>query len=224
MKTCNVCKQDKELNEFNANKSKPDGLQSKCKECGKRLAKEYQRDRMVALGRVCRVCNTRKSSECFQLIRGLYWKRICNECLYKTRTAEWTQEDREQRNRYNRERTRGYRRDPSKTARHVFSDSRKSDKKKGFVCDLTLDVVKEMISRECAYCGDTEIRMSLDRIDNTIGHTVRNVVPACLRCNFARGGMPYEAWLCLVPGLKEARKRGLFGDWLGKAGLVCTGR
>jgi hypothetical protein len=58
--------------------------------------------------------------------------------------------------------------------------------------------------------------MTVDRIDNNKGHLLTNVVPACLRCNLARGDMPYEAWLCLVPGLKEAREKGLFGAWIGK--------
>jgi hypothetical protein len=55
--------------------------------------------------------------------------------------------------------------------------------------------------------------MTIDRIDNEIGHTLSNVVPACIRCNYVRRDMPHEAWLCLVEGMREAVFRGLFGSW-----------
>jgi hypothetical protein len=57
---------------------------------------------------------------------------------------------------------------------------------------------------------------TIDRIDNTIGHTESNIVPACIRCNLIRKAMPHSAWMCLVPGLKEARNKKLFGDWIGR--------
>jgi hypothetical protein len=56
--------------------------------------------------------------------------------------------------------------------------------------------------------------MTLDRIDNTIGHVKTNVKPACIRCNLLRRNMPYAAWLMLVPAVKKARKFGLFDGWL----------
>jgi hypothetical protein len=57
---------------------------------------------------------------------------------------------------------------------------------------------------------------TLDRIDNSKGHTRDNVVPACIRCNYARRNMPYEAWLCLTDGMKRARELGLFKEWTGR--------
>lgn len=55
--------------------------------------------------------------------------------------------------------------------------------------------------------------MSMDRVDNSIGHTKSNVVPACIRCNYMRKDMPMEAWKFLVPYIKQAKENGLFGDW-----------
>lgn len=40
-----------------------------------------------------------------------------------------------------------------------------------------------------------------------------NVIAACLRCNYIRRDMPYSAWCLLIPGLKAARKAGLFAGW-----------
>lgn len=41
MKYCGTCKQEKELIEFNKNKSKKDGLNSICRECSKKRSKKY---------------------------------------------------------------------------------------------------------------------------------------------------------------------------------------
>lgn len=89
------------------------------------------------------------------------------------------------------------------------------DRRRGLKCDLTLEWVENAIKNGCFYCGETAVRMSLDRIDNDLGHTTDNVQPACARCNFLRGTMPYEAWVHLIPSIREAREMGLFGDWSG---------
>jgi hypothetical protein len=57
--------------------------------------------------------------------------------------------------------------------------------------------------------------MTVDRVDNDLGHLQSNVVPACVRCNHVRGQMPYEAWLMVAPGMRAAREAGLFGGWDG---------
>lgn len=66
--------------------------------------------------------------------------------------------------------------------------------------------------------------MSLDRIDNSKGHIQANVVPACIRCNYLRGSMPHEAWLNLVPTIRETRIKGLFGTWTGRARIAHRGQ
>jgi hypothetical protein len=44
MKKCLICKKSKNLEEFNKNKYKKDGRQSKCRECSKMLGKKYYQD------------------------------------------------------------------------------------------------------------------------------------------------------------------------------------
>jgi hypothetical protein len=58
--------------------------------------------------------------------------------------------------------------------------------------------------------------MTLDRKDNSKGHTQDNVNAACIRCNYARRDMPYGAWLFIVKGMREARMSGAFGTWTGR--------
>lgn len=102
------------------------------------------------------------------------------------------------------------------TWKFIWEDSRNSDKKKGLHNNLTKDFIRDLISQPCSYCSEHSIRMTLDRVNNSKGHTTDNVVQACIRCNYIRGNMPIDAWLCLKPGLKKARKEGFFGNWIGK--------
>jgi hypothetical protein len=97
----------------------------------------------------------------------------------------------------------------------ILRDSKQSDKRKNLSNDLDLEYVKLSISKPCAYCGETTLRMTLDRIDNSIGHLKSNVIQACIRCNYTRGNMPYKAWLYLVGGMRQARESGEFGTWTG---------
>lgn len=98
----------------------------------------------------------------------------------------------------------------------IFEDCRDSDRKKGRPNDLDKPFIESLISQPCSYCGETELRMTLDRVCNFGGHTKDNVVPACYRCNHTRRDMPYEAWLYLIEGMKAARQNGVFGDWASK--------
>jgi hypothetical protein len=95
----------------------------------------------------------------------------------------------------------------------VLEDCRKFDRKRGLSNDLDASFVKNELAKGCQYCGETAIRMTLDRVRNDEGHLRENVVPACLRCNLMRGSMPWKAWLFLVPKVREAREMGLFGSW-----------
>ena len=102
------------------------------------------------------------------------------------------------------------------TDRWIFTDSRRQDKKNKRDNDLDLSFIRECIKNGCQYCGETHIRMTLDRIDNTIGHTKSNVVPSCVRCNSIRMNMPYVAWLVVSKSVREANKLELFGTWIGR--------
>ena len=101
-------------------------------------------------------------------------------------------------------------------ARFILREARRSDKLRGRACDLTKAQIESLIAAGGRYCGETGLRMTLDRVDNSKGHTSDNVVPACIRCNYARRDMPYEAWLCLAGGMRRARELGLFKGWTGR--------
>ena len=102
--------------------------------------------------------------------------------------------------------------DGPERAKIIFSDLRASDRKRKLEFSLTIEDISSLINKGCSYCGDNKF-ISLDRKDNSIGHTLDNVVPCCRRCNYIRRDMPYEAWLFISPKLKEAIDLGLLGTW-----------
>lgn len=95
----------------------------------------------------------------------------------------------------------------------VFTDAVHADRKFGREYDIDLEFVRNTISNPCSYCGETKLRMTLDRVDNSKGHLKSNVLPACERCNFIRRDMPFDAWVVVSAGVKKANDLGLFGSW-----------
>ena len=145
-------------------------------------------------------------------------RNICNKCRW-VQQAEWISKNPKKIQCYvkkTQQRQKIDRKDPKNSARFILMDYVRDDRKRGLENELDLEFVKEQIAKGCSYCGETEIRMSLDRIDNTRGHTRDNVVPACHRCNYVRLNMPYEAWLGIAPAMRKAREKGAFGDWMQK--------
>lgn len=143
----------------------------------------------------CRTCESKA-----RLSRGYKTPSKQQQEVHNKRLNEWYKQ---------------MRRDPANAAKVIVKDSRNADGKKGLRDDndLTVELVQELIKNGCTYCGDRSIRMTLDRIDNKLAHTLQNVVAACYRCNMIRGNMPYDAWLNIVPAIKDTFERGLFAVW-----------
>ena len=83
--------------------------------------------------------------------------------------------------------------------RRIICAYRQKAKKQGLDYDLTKEQFKEITQQNCYYCGTKPSNISkkyhsngdyiyngLDRVDNTKGYTIDNVVPCCLRCNIAK--------------------------------------
>ena len=141
--------------------------------------------------------------------------RTCKECMYpliyqkEKSNPEMQSKRKEQRRTWKKE----SRKDPKHWARNIYHDTRKSDRKHNRDNDLSYDFIRAMINCPCPDCGRSNIRMTLDRIDNTKGHTQDNVRACCIRCNYTRGDMPYEAWKLFAEVMKKATKLGLLDNW-----------
>jgi hypothetical protein len=91
---------------------------------------------------------------------------------------------------------------------------RHNDKKRGYRNDLSRDDIGLLFSQPCFYCGRKVDKMVLDRIDNNKGHTKDNVNQSCVICNTIRMDLPYEAWVLLVPDVKEVVNSGVLDNWI----------
>lgn len=174
---------------------------------------------------ICTRCSRSKDESEFYLncTNGrTYRKRICRLCDNRARGSRkrqpWSEKclnDMGLKARKNAA-AKKRRRDPDFLPNVIVMDSRQFDKRHGLENDLNCEWVRSVIEPGCSYCGETNLRMTLDRIDNTQGHLKANVRAACVRCNYLRQDMPFEAWLLLVPAVRMAREAGTFGVWRGR--------
>lgn len=177
---------------------------------------------MHTTSKLCRLCGNTKPLEEMAVFRKggvVYYRNRCRDCEnlrgkayrdgHRVSVEKWQ--------RTKQDHLKVARRNLQHQHQFIYEDSRRSDKKAGLENDLDREFIRESIKDGCSYCGETELRMTLDRIDNAVGHLRANVVPACIRCNYTRKNMPYEAWLILGPAMRTARVAGLFGEWTGRA-------
>jgi hypothetical protein len=87
-----------------------------------------------------------------------------------------------------------------------------SDKKKGYLYDLTLDQARAIMSLPCYFCCRAEAR-GLDRIDNSKGHELSNVLPCCFKCNMILTDLPLPAKIEMRESLRNLREKGLVDNW-----------
>lgn len=174
--------------------------------------------------RVCRDCGGKEPSVTFTLrtVNGRQYKtnlcRLCHNADVRKRYAlrggrRYTDEQKRQKNAV----VRSLRASGVTPERWILNDSRRDDKKYKRDNNLDREFIRKIIATGCCYCGETSLRMTLDRVDNNRGHTKDNVVPACIRCNYTRKDMPYKAWCIIAPCMRTARNQGLFGDRTGRA-------
>jgi hypothetical protein len=156
----------------------------------------------MAHKRTCYRCQRSKDINKFRFRSGKnshVRRSICRKCESEAATL------RQKRNRQK----------PEFRDKYLLNDVKRADRKFGWKTDLTRDLIKELLSKPCAYCGSSDLPMTLDRKDATFGHQTWNVNPSCMRCNYVRGEMPLEAWIALSPAIRKVTKSGLFGTWLG---------
>jgi len=158
----------------------------------------------------CNKCGQEKDDSKFGLIRGKYRRNTCYQCNDSKHYAAIKSDTK----RYQAKLIDNKRRYSIDSSAHLTRNYRLIDRKAGRDNDLDLVYVRQQLAKPCTYCGSTS-KVGLDRLDNGIGHTRANCVPCCARCNYLRGDMPFNAWICLISGLKRANDMQAFGVWIG---------
>ena len=152
-----------------------------CKECGKELPlSEFHKCKGMADGHhnICKTCRNQKNKQWRAEnaeTRKEYFKEYYNKEYFKEYHKEWM---------------------ATKLGRAITlaNTYKNSDKKRNR--DNNIDaqwIVDNIFTSSCAYCGETDWRkLGCDRIDNSKGHKVDNVVCSCWKCNRERHTKPFD--------------------------------
>jgi hypothetical protein len=86
----------------------------------------------------------------------------------------------------------------SERADRLANAYKKIDIRKGHKNNITGDyILKHIFTQPCKKCGETDWhKLGCDRIDNTKGHLIDNVVCACRLCNLERNTRLFEDFYC----------------------------
>ncbi len=228
MTVCNRCKVPREDGEFNARKK--GGRQPWCRECTtaysrrwyelnkqKHIAYVRKHDKRPRKHHLCKHCGLGEPEVEFYIKKQgeRYYRRfICLGCdtIYKKKYPS-SEAAAKRENAKKAARGRLSRRDETLRCLFILRDSKRADKTKGRENDLDREFIRKLIDEGCAYCADHDGRMTLDRIDNTLGHLKSNVAASCMRCNYFRRDMPHAAWMMVAPKIRQARLIGLLEGW-----------
>lgn len=96
----------------------------------------------------------------------------------------------------------------------TFGRYRKNAQSKGLEFSITREFMDAEFRKSCHYCGNDDLLITLDRVDNDIGYVETNCVAACIRCNLLKADMPISTWRLLVPTIRQIYESGGFGNWV----------
>lgn len=91
-----------------------------------------------------------------------------------------------------------YQKEYAKTPRRRFSSGRLRVTKKGIQFVLSFEEYALIIEKPCYYCNrkmTDECGLGLDRVDNSIGYVINNVVSCCSICNGMKSNYPFDWFL-----------------------------
>ena len=91
---------------------------------------------------------------------------------------------------------------------HIYLTYKAGAKARGLSFNLSKEEVKELVDKPCFYCGETRSNEKkskhnngsyyyngIDRVDNSFGYELSNVVPCCWKCNKGKWTMTKEDFI-----------------------------
>lgn len=60
---------------------------------------------------------------------------------------------------------------------------------------ITYDDFERVVSSPCYYCNNSQKTRGLDRVDNSKGYLLNNIVSCCWTCNSMKGSLSIEQWV-----------------------------
>lgn len=86
-----------------------------------------------------------------------------------------------------------------------------SAKKRNIPWELSTGKIEEVMSAQhCFYCDTSpELFLGFDRIDPEMGYQDNNVVPACVECNMAKGGLHIKEFIQVCTNINQFQTNGI---------------
>ena len=115
-----------------------------------------------------------------------YWCKKCSSEYQRSVRSQNREKFREQNlanYRRNRNKILAHKKLYEKTPTGRFSNYKSTAKHRGYCFDLTFEQFMSFWKLPCEYCGKEIPTIGLDRIDNSIGYVLENVIPCCEICN-----------------------------------------
>jgi hypothetical protein len=164
--------------------------------------------------KTCSKCKALKEENQFIFIKPAQrlgsWCRTCRSIATKNYSILHKSELKIKRNRYNaehRELCRALGRKFSATPKGKFSIYRRTAKFRNIGFEINYEDFLKFFNKDCYYCGIKIDGVGLDRIDNTKGYTLDNIVPCCNPCNVAK--LTYTAEEYVERCIKVAERHGV---------------
>lgn len=204
MKICGQCKVGKPLDEYHRNAASKDGRTSDCKECAKARARAWSaanRDRANKKSREWQQANRPRRK---QYMKD-YYAAHRDELI--AANIKWNRDHPDVVRAVNAEYRKRVRENRDVKLKQVIQTARANARRRGFKCDMTVELLDTFIkiqNERCALTGipfdyscDDEMRVrpfapSLDRRDNALGYTFDNVQVTCAMVNRAKNECPQE--------------------------------
>lgn len=212
MKACGRCKEIKDLSEFHRNSNSKDGCASDCKLCARARARQWNadnKDRANNKSREWQKANRERRKKYMDdyyarnrerlIAANSEWNRN-NPDLHREAQAAWRRKNKE---------------DRITKLKEVLRTAQTNAKKRGFECEITLEVFDAWLKTQGEKCALTDIDFdyscddkyrvrpfapSIDRIDSSKGYTFDNIQIVCVMVNRAKNEMTQELFdrMCLA--------------------------
>lgn len=94
--------------------------------------------------------------------------------------------------------------------RHLWMVHIQGALRRGLANEISPRQLKQLIEGDCAYCGrppcnETKLKGTqniryngVDRLNNTQGYVIENLVPCCKECNSMKGELSYKAFIAHI--------------------------
>lgn len=235
VKECTLCKETKPLLKFSVRKASYDGFNSRCKDCLKVIKKvhyESNKERINANKKQYREENKDKISKQrklkYQENKAVIIERVfkwqlenADKTIYyknknylknkdkKRQLAKERYQDEEWRLKHKERVNKYYASEKGK-----LKNREKASKRRNIQSEVLADFTREQwieclkeFDNSCAYCGAKE---NLEQehvipLSKGGGYTVRNIVPACKKCNSSKSNKNLEIWYPLQTSYTDER-------------------